>query len=397
MNRNPAFLLLFLAAFAVSMTACAAPPAGEPVFTTVFRRGKGPYPVYRIPSLVSTKKGTLLAFAEGRRSLSDHSRNDIVLRRSDDGGKSWGPPIRVLADKDAVFVNPCAVVLDSGRVLLMCQRFPVGYHSRAMGKRVKRLDPGIGGKHASKTLLTYSDDEGRTWAPPRDVTKGTKRPKKITSTASGPGIGIVLRKGPRPGRILVPTNEGWFEGKTFCFNVYACFSDDGGLTWKYGKTAPNGSPGFGNEVQMVELSDGRVMLNSRSAGGARCRKIAFSADAGVTWSPLKDEKQLPDPHCMASIFRYSFGKKRGDKGILLYAGPGTGRGRELGTVRASFDDGRTWPVRKVIYRGGYAYSCLARLSDGSVGLLFEKDGYKEIAFARFGLDWLTSKEQERRK
>ncbi len=395
MKRTGAMALSFLLLPACAPAPAPSPgpsrPPGKPVFTTVFRRGKGPYPVYRIPSLVTTRRGTLLAFAEGRRSLSDHSRNDIVLERSADGGKTWGPLIRVLADPEAVFVNPCALVLDSGRILLMCQRFPVGYHSRAMGKRVKRLEPGIGGKHASKTLLTFSDDDGRTWSPPRDVTAGTKRPKKITSTASGPGIGIVLRRGPRPGRILVPTNEGWFEGKTFCFNVYACWSDDGGRTWKYGNVAPRGSKGFGNEVQMVELSDGRVMLNSRSAGGARCRKIAFSRDAGRDWSPLEDDPRLPDPHCMASILRYSFGTRPGDKGILLYAGPGTGKGRRLGTVRASFDDGRTWPVRKVIYPGGYAYSCLARLRDGSVGLLFEKDGYKEIAFARFRLEWLKEK------
>ncbi len=381
-------LAWFLLPAAAPLPAGAITPPADPVFTTVFRRGKGPYPAYRIPSLVTTRKGTILAFCEGRQSLSDHSRNDILLRRSTDGGKTWGPFIRVLADKRFVFVNPCSVVLDSGRILLMCQRFPVGYHSRAMGKRVKRLDPGIGGKHSSKTLLTWSDDDGVTWAPPRDVTKGTKRPAKITSTASGPGIGIVLRKGPKPGRILIPTNEGWFEGKIFHFHVYACFSDDGGKTWRYGRVAPDGSPGFGNEVQMVELSDGRIMLNSRSAGGKPCRKRAFSKDAGESWSPLKDEPALPDPHCMASILRYSFGKKPGDKGIILYAGPGTGKGRRLGTVRASFDDGRTWPASMVIYEGGYAYSCLTGLPGGDVGLLFEKDGYKEITFVRFPLSRL---------
>ena len=415
----------------------AAPPSGEPELVDVFEAGKEGYPHFRIPSIVTAKGGVLLAIAEGRQG-GDHSENDIVLKRSTDGGKTWGEMQVVHEDGKNVLVNPCAVVLESGRVLLMFQRFKAGYHARAMGSHVKLLTEGIAGETVSTTLLMQSDDKGKTWSAPRDVTAGTKRPTKIISTASGPGRGIVLCRGKHAGRILMPTNEGWWEGKARFFNVYACYSDDGGESWKCGEPAPNGDAGNGNEVQMVELADGSVLLNSRSIGGGGRRKLAVSADGGQTWSPLKDHPQLPEPQCMGSVLRLTWpgrdearieqikkkiqdmrsfmararftkeGAERykkkladlareraeleaGGKSRILYAGPASRKGRVNGTVRMSCDEGRTWPVARTIYAGGYAYSCLTALPDGSVGVLFEKDGYKTIAFARFTVDWLTEK------
>ncbi|MGI9456261.1 MAG: exo-alpha-sialidase, partial [Aeoliella sp.] len=234
----------------------------------------------------------------------------------------------------------------------------------------------------SHTFVTHSDDDGLSWSIPRDVTHTTKR-VKVNSTATGPGIGIVLTRGEHKGRIIMPTNEGWFEGKNRFFNVYACYSDDHGETWKNGETAPNGSPGNGNEVQMVELSDGSIQLNSRSNAGSRLRKLAVSNDGGATWSPLKDHQQLPEPQCMGSVLRYSFPEE--GKSRILYAGPGTKRGRSQGTVRISYDEGKTWPVAKMVDPDGYAYSCLTKLPNGDVGLLYEANGYKQIRFMRLPL------------
>ena len=378
---------VFLIALCLLSTAGANAGTSQPMFEPVFERGEDDYPEYRIPSLVTTEKGTLLAFCEGRKTLSDHAQNDIVLKRSTDGGQTWGELIVVHEDGENVLVNPCAVALDSGRILMMYQHFPAGYHARAMGNRIKRLEAGLSGPKVSTTLLACSDDDGKTWSKPRDVTKGTKRQAPIVSTATGPGRGIVLSRGRHKGRIIMPTNEGWYVDNARFFNVYSCYSDDNGQSWKCGEPAPNGSQGNGNEVQMVELKDGSIMLNSRSSGSSGYRKIAVSSDGGHTWTPLIDERQHPEPRCMGTILRYSFPKD--SEGRLLFANPGTKRGRKQGTVRLSYDDGKTWPVSKVIYEAGYAYSCLTKLKDGSVGLLFEKDGYKSITFARFTLDWLT--------
>ena len=186
----------------------------KPVFVTVFEHGREGYPDYRIPALLVTQRGVLLAFAEGRQSQSDNAQNDIVLKRSTDGGRSW-KPLQVIDDAGSnVLVNPCAVALQSGRVLLMYEFFPAGYHSRAIGTNVQLLSPGVSGDKVSRTLLRWSDDDGATWSAARDVTAQTKRPSPITSTTTGPGIGIQLVRGPNKGRILIPTSESWWIGKT---------------------------------------------------------------------------------------------------------------------------------------------------------------------------------------
>ena len=140
---------------------------------------------------------------------------------------------------------------------------------------------------------------------------------------------------------------------------------------------------------MAELSDGSVILNTRSHKRTGYRKIAVSNDGGKSWSPLADELALPDSGCMGSILRYSFGEDRENR--LLFANPNSQKDRTNGTVRLSYDDGKTWPIQKVVHPGKYAYSCLTRLNDGSIGILFEADAYAEIKLARFTLEWLTGR------
>jgi sialidase-1 len=213
----------------------------------------------------------------------------------------------------------------------------------------------------------------------------------VTIVASGPGIGIQLRQGAHQGRILMPFNEGPFNH----WNVLAIYSDDGGKNWKLGQPAPgcrvpNGKGGeisLVNEVQMVERADGSVMLNSRKWGGKDLRKVAVSKDGGVTWSKIEEEPALRDPGCMASIFRYTF-PAAGGRSRILYSGPDSTK-RENGTVYLSYDEGLTWPVKKVLFPGSFAYSVLTALPDGTIGCLLETDNANRIVFARFTLEWLT--------
>ncbi|MGI9428493.1 MAG: sulfatase-like hydrolase/transferase, partial [Bythopirellula sp.] len=186
--------------------------ASKSISTTVFEKGDGAGTRhgYRIPALTVSNKKTILAFAERRVGLHDHAQNDIVLRRSTDLGKTFGTQIVVQEDGENVLVNPCVVTLPSGRILMMYQWFKAGYHARA-GKQMKLLDPGLEGPTVSHTFVTHSDDDGLSWSIPRDVTHATKR-AKVNSTATGPGIGIVLTRGEHKGRVIMPTNEGWFEG-----------------------------------------------------------------------------------------------------------------------------------------------------------------------------------------
>jgi len=183
-------------------------------------------------------------------------------------------------------------------------------------------------------------------------------------------------------------SESWYEGNARFFNVYTCYSDDRGESWKMGRPAANGERGQGNEVQMVELQDGSILLNSRSNGGTRHRKVGLSRDGGESWTPLLDEPQQPEPQCMGTILRYSWPEE--GRSRILFANPDSARHRRNGTVRMSTDEGQTWTAARTIHPAGFAYSCLTKLHDGSIGLLYEADGYRRILFTRFNLNWLTS-------
>ncbi|MBI1839908.1 MAG: exo-alpha-sialidase [Verrucomicrobia bacterium] len=343
----------------------------------VFVGGEGGYPAYRIPSLLATKRRALLAFAEGRASLLDHAENDIVMKRSLDGGRTWSG-LRVIAEDGANALNNPTAVLDrrTGRVLLMFQRYAKGFDEH-------KAAPGLDGPRICRTFIIHSDDEGESWSKPRDITAQVKRPVEATSTASGPGVGIQLERGPRAGRLVMPFNQGP-PGQ---WKVYVVFSDDGGESWLYGDTAPEGTKGHANEVQCVELMAGSLMLNARNQGGDRLRKVAVSHDAGQTWSATWNDVLLIEPVCQASLVRIPTEGNR-SPGTLLFSNPASQSARTNGTIRLSRDEGKTWPVSRVLYSGSFGYSCLAPLPKGWVACLFERDGMTRISISRFHQDWL---------
>ena len=358
----------------------------EPVFTDVFTKGDGGFAQIRIPSIIVTKRGTLLAFAEGRSNASsDQANNKIILKRSSDSGRTWGTLQVVAKSGEDSLNNPCAVVeRTSGRIFLVYQRLPAGIKEAS-----SMIPTGYEGPNLCSCFLVSSSDDGFTWSPPQDITRSAKHPSSATTICSGPGIGIQLIRGTYAGRLILPFNEGPF----YKWNNYSVFSDDRGKTWRCGENAPGAFVkdqkgqlrSQVNEVQMVELSDGSIMLNSRQFAGEKRRKSAMSKDGGVTWSEIKDVPEIQDPSCMASIFRASFGPGR--RNVLLFSGPDALK-RSNGTIRVSFDDGKSWTQKKVLVPGDFAYSVLARLNDGNIGCLFETDEYQRISFASFALKWI---------
>lgn len=363
------------------LTTCASVlrAADAPLFSDVFIAGQDGYAVYRIPSVVTAKDGSVLVFAEGRVNLRDHAENDIVLKRSRDGGATWGALQVVAEDGVNALNNPCAVVLrDSGRVLLMYQRYKKGFDE-------SRATPGYDAETICRCYLIQSEDHGATWSKPREVTRGVKRGEGVTSIASGPGVGIELEKGPHAGRILMPFNQGPHGN----WKVYAAYSDDRGETWQFGDVAANASKGMGNEVQCVEIGDGAVLLNARSEGGSRRRKAATSRDGGKTWSALADVPELNEPQCCGSIFRM---RLNDGTTCLVYSGPDSEKQRVNGACWISRDDGATWPVKRALVPGPFAYSCLTQTGAGRAGIVFEtgaKGAYEKIAFGRVDLGWLV--------
>ncbi len=143
-----------------------------------------------------------------------------------------------------------------------------------------------------------------------------------------------------------------------------------------------------SEVQMVELNDGSILLNARSTKINR-RNTAISRDGGQTWTPVAEDHTLIEPPCQGTILRYT-DPLDGEKSRILFANPASKKGRKNGTVRLSYNEGKTWPVAKTIYAGEYAYSSLVVLPNKTVGCLFERDRYKKITFVHFSLEWLTN-------
>jgi sialidase-1 len=337
-------------------------PVPEPVGRgyPVWRAGEAGIDTYRIPALVVAGNGDLLAFAEARHaSRSDTGDIDLVMKRSRDGGRSWSKQQVVWDDGANTCGNPCPVVVSkTGEVLLLAtHNLGTDHESRIIA----------GTSKGSRTVwLLRSDDHGATWSAPREITRTTKR-DDWTWYATGPGAGIELRVGEHRGRLVIPCDHIEQQSKRYYSHVI--YSDDRGATWQLGGRSPDDQV---NECEVVELSDGRLLLNMRNYDRSqRTRQQAISRDGGRTWTEQRHVPELVEPICQASIRRLA-------DGVLMFSNPASRTGRQRMTLRLSFDDGRTWPVSSLLDPGPSAYSCLQPTRQGGVICLYEAGGYGEI-------------------
>jgi sialidase-1 len=359
--------------------------------TDVFPAGMNGIARYRIPGIVVTSKGTVLAYSEARKNnSSDWGEIEIHLRRSIDGGKTWGagqhiahlgarlegnPRKKEGGEREQTVNNPVAIVdQQTGTIeFLYCINYARCYSMR-------------------------STDDGVTWSAPVDITAAFEPLRKSYDwkvIATGPGHGIQLKTG----RLVVPI---WLAyGKTGDHSPSAAgtlFSDDHGKTWQAGDVAVPNAGEFGNpnETMLAPLSDGSVMLVTRSVSTANRKLITISPNGATAWSKPVFHDQLWESICMASIVAYP-----SKPGTLIFSNPHrlaldkdgkeipAGRGkRENLSIKLSGDDGKTWPVSKVLDPGSSAYSDLAVLPDGTALCLYE--GKADIIIARFNLDWITA-------
>lgn len=340
-----------------SVVFCMQGASASDALNYVFKSGDAGYHTYRIPAIVATNKGTLLAFAEGRvKNWGDHGNIDIVMKRSTDGGKTWGDLQVVQDDGDHQCGNPAPVVdRKTGRIFLL--------NNGSTGSEGEVIN----GKATRECYIQYSDDDGKTWSPRRDITKEA-RPEGWHWYAMGPCSGIQIQEGKYKGRLVIAANHSDSEK---VMRSHCLYSDDSGKTWKVGADAEPGS----NESQIAEVAPDLLVQNMRMQANSKgLRGIRTSKDGGVTWTPLEHEAQLPCPRCQASVVRDYYGK-----GYLYFSNPAAKPlGRKQMTIRGSKDGGKTWTVSEVVFEGPSAYSNLIMMGKDKMGILYE-GGMNNIA------------------
>lgn len=380
-------LILFLIiSFSIITNSCThskrQPEPSKPVF--VWQQPDPTYGMFRIPALIVTRQGTVLAFAEGRAGQGDAGDIDLLVKRSTNNGQSWSEQAVVWSDGNNTCGNPCPVIDQAtGRIILM------------MTWNMGNEDEGDIITHNSdntrRPYMCYSDDDGLTWSEPVDLSESCKYPD-WGWYATGPGVAIQLKSEKYKNRIVIPANHSYTTDKEvekvteggYGYGSHVLLSDDGGKNWRMSTAI---APGC-NESQVVELSDGRLLMNMRSYNGMGCRAIAWSEDGGESWSEIEHALQLTDEVCQASFIEY--GAYAGKK-MYLFSNPGNPVDRLFMTIKASFDECKSWSNGKLIFAGPSAYSCMTVLADENIGLLFEAGNdfrYENLVFVSINPDQL---------
>ncbi len=360
-------------------------------------RGTGGYRQYRIPALAVSRQGTLLAAYDGRPNLDDLPNPiDLLLRRSTDNGRTWGGQqvVRTGGGLNGYGDPSLLVDVETGRIFMFhAAGTHAGFFEAAAG-----MEPDDDVQHCD---LSYSDDDGLTWqhrritaqlkirqpAHPRGPSAGEP---DITGIFAAAGQGIQIHTGPYRGR-LVQQFVVLAGGEIMAASAY---SDDHGDTWTLGELIGARTHGHApNENKVAALQDGRLLLHSR---GTPRRLAAISDDGGATWSALRPVEDLPDPGDNGSLVRFD-----GLPSLAFPAGDATGPWllatnnqdtalRRNTVISLSTDNGTNWPAKLVLCPGSSAYSTAARLPDGNIGVLYERQGYREIVFASVPAEQLTA-------
>lgn len=370
--------MVLLAATAIPpLLSCAAPRAAMPLASTparvdLDRSGDG-YPVYRIPALAVTNRGTLVAAYDGRPSGADVPSNiALLVRRSTDGGRTWLARQVVRADTAPLGYGDPSLLVDrsTGRIFLFhVASVRQGFSGSATG--TDERDPDV-----LQADVSTSDDDGVTWRH-RRITAAIKRPAWGGIFAAS-GEGIQLRYGPHAGRLV----QQYVVRVGSANHAVSVYSDDHGSTWQSGEPVGPGA----DENKTVELSDGRVMLNSRARP---YRLVALSTDGGRSYGAFRPDSALVDPANNGAIVRHDLDAPRGSDRArrLVFSNTADSTARRNLVVRFSCDDGASWPTSVVIEPGPAAYSTVTVLPGGDIGVLYERGPYETISFARVRPVW----------
>lgn len=362
-------LLLIILLTKVCLAVCAqtgsnTEPKNQLEFTNLFSsKSQNKVACYRIPVLATAPNGDLIAAIDERvptcGDLKWNNDINIVIRRSQDNGKSWTPIEKIVDYPLGQSASDPSIIVDNvtGEIFMF-----FNYMDLLHEKDVYYL------------MLISSTDNGITWTSPEDITAQITQSdwqndfKFITS-----GRGIQTKKGK-----LIHTLVNLKKG------LYLFASDNHGKNWYLIKTPMKPA----DESQITELSDGSWMVNSR-VNDLGYRYVHTSFDEGETWHSKMDST-LIDPGCNASILRYSSRNKSVYENVLIFSNLKSKNSRENLSIRISYDEGKNWSAGKTIYSGSSAYSSMTILTNGDIGILFERDNYQETTFVILSLKWIAN-------
>lgn len=346
--------------------------AQQPIQTTaipLFSRDSN-YANYRIPTLVTTNNGTLIAMVEGRTGDDPGygGDTDLVMRRSFDNGLTW-TPMEVI-ERPRTFgqkmSNPTSVVdVTTGRVWVLYNRWEGNTGT-------SDAQPGT---HQNSAWARYSDDNGATWSNAIDITHATKDYNTWNTVSFGPGSGIQASNG----RLIIPSAR-WQNG----WNSYVVYSDDHGTTWNRGALGPTGN--VSNENSIVELADGRILMDARpNIAEAAPRVVRTSANGGATWTTTTSGQHATSVH--AGLERWTLADGNGEINRIIWSGPRADTRDDL-VLRTSYDEGSTYQNEKLLFDGYSGYSDMSRLNNGMLGVLIETHDTRTITFTSVNQSFL---------
>ncbi|WP_295121175.1 exo-alpha-sialidase [uncultured Chitinophaga sp.] len=361
MKRLTIFLFLCMALFACNENEERIFPKLEPpgsVLSYVFQQGGDGYSCFRIPAIIMTKSGTLLAFAEGRKDgCGDEGDIDLVMKRSTDTGRTWSKLSVVWSDAVNTCGNPVPVVdRVTGKIALLMTwnkgDDAIGTINAGTSKDTRRI------------YLTSSTNDGVSWETVKEITTDVKKPG-WGWYATGPCHGIQMLAGGNAGRMIAPCD--YIEvGAGRRGNSHVIYSDDAGATWKLGGVVPQVAGINPNESTVAELPGGKLLLNMRVGANENLRMSSTSEDGGITWSVPYNEVQMIDPVCQGSLLSATIaGTHR-----VFFSNPAATTRKNM-TIKMSTDQGVKWDKKNIVFEGPAGYSDLVQLSDTHVGLLYE--------------------------
>ncbi len=366
--------------------------------STVFIGGAEGHKIYRIPAIISLPNQDLLAFAEGRvNGGADFGDVNLVLKRSRDQGKTWSD-LKMLVDYDSLQAGNPAPVVD-----MFDPEYPNGvvylfFNTGNNHEYDIRMNRGV-----REVWMMKSFDLGENWGKPVNITKQAHRPNNPTFNpeykfpedwrhyANTPGHAFQFQEGKFKGRIFVAANhsKGDPQDNFSEYQAHGFFTDDHGQTFEISESVD--IPGS-NESIATELPNDRMIMSIRNQkGDIRQRILAFSSDGGQTWDEAEFEDELPDPVCQGSIVSLTDSKGRF---TLVHSNNADTQNRNNLSLKLSYDEGKTWPKTILIDgirnpgKSAYtAYSDLVIIDRKEIGVIYEKNNYKEIVFKVLPLEF----------